>query len=230
MSWIAVATIGGSLIGSAIQSDSASDAADSQAASSADAIGEQRRQYDLTRQDFAPYREQGASALRQLSGEINQPISSADVMSDPGYQFGADQGQQALDRKFSSMGGRASGAALKSAARFGTNYASTGYGAAYQRRQDRMNRLAALAGIGQTATGASAAAGAGAANQISGLMANQGDAQGASQLARGSIWGNTTNQLAALYGRSGSQTTDRSGFRSDDPYSNPLYYGGGEGE
>ena len=62
------------------------------------------------------------------------------------------------------------------ASEYATNYASTGYNAAYQRRQDRLNRLASLAGIGQTATGSSASAGSNAANQISGLISSQGDA------------------------------------------------------
>ncbi len=215
------------LVGSFMESDAAGDAADSQAAGTAAGIAEQRRQYDQTREDFAPWRSQGANALNQLSGDINRMPTAGEVMSDPGYQFGMDQGQQSLDRKFASQGGRASGAALKAAARFGTNYASTGYGAAYQRRQDRLNRLASLAGIGQTATGASAAAGSGAANQISGLMSQQGDNQGASQLARGTVWGNQANQLAALYGRKSGGTTP---YRSGDPYSNPMYYGGDEGE
>lgn len=223
--WVA----GAAIVGSVITAGAAGDAADSQAEGTAAGIAEQRRQYDLTRSDFAPYRQAGANALGQFAQESNQMPSASDVMSDPGYQFGMQQGQQALDRKASAMGGRVSGAALKSAARFGTNYASTGYGAAYQRRQDRLNRLAALAGIGQTATGASAAAGTAAAENISGLMERGGDNQGSARLARGTVWGNAGNQLSALYGRGGSAGSSTP-YRSGDPYSNPLYFSGDEGE
>ena len=128
-----------------------------------------------------------------------RPDYAADAMRDPGYQFGLQQGQQALDRKIAAMGGRVSGASLKAAARYGTDYASTGYNAAYQRGQDRLNRLASLAGLGQTATQSSAASGASSANAISNLLTSQGDANAARSIAQGNIWGNAGNQLAGYY-------------------------------
>ena len=194
------------VVGSLISSNGASDAAQTQADSTAAGIGEQRRQFDLTREDYAPYREAGKRGLAQYETEINAPVTAADVMQDPGYQFGLMQGQTALDRKIAAMGGRVSGAALKAAARYGTDYATTGYNAAYQRRQDRLNRLAALAGIGQSATGASANAGMNMANNVSGMLTAQGDASGAARLAQGNIWGGAANQLAALYGRTQKTT------------------------
>jgi hypothetical protein len=186
-------------VGSAVMSSNAAGkAADAQAQSSSDAIGEQRRQYDQTRADYTPYREAGTAALGQLQTEMNAPVTAADAMSDPGYQFGLQQGQLGLDRKAAAGGGRVSGAALKAASEYATNYATTGYSAAYQRRQDRLNRLAALANVGQTSTAGSAAAGASSANAISGLVSAQGNAAGAAQLAQGNIWGNATNQLGAV--------------------------------
>jgi len=128
-----------------------------------------------------------------------QPDYTAEALREPGYQFGQQQGQQALDRKIAAMGGRVSGASLKAAARFGTDYASSGYNAAYQRGQDRLNRLASLAGLGQTATQASAASGAQSTNAISNLMSSQGDANAAATMARGNIWGNAANQLTGYY-------------------------------
>jgi hypothetical protein len=212
MSFIAAALIGGgaTLVGGYLASESAGDAADTQAASTAAGIGEQRRQYDLTRSDYAPYRAAGTTALGRLQGEMDWPTTGADVMSDPGYQFGLQQGQQALDRKAAAVGGRVSGAALKAASEYGTNYATTGYNAAYQRRQDRLNRLAALAGIGQSATGSSAAAGSTAAGNISGLISGQGNAAAAGQLAQGNIWGNVANQLGAV-GQKWASTPDTTG-------------------
>ena len=198
--WAAAAAVVGSVIGS----NSASDAADSQAQSSAAAIAEQRRQYDQTREDYTPYRDAGRTALGQLATENNAPINPADVMREPGYRFGMEQGQLGLDRKAAAAGGRVSGAALKAASQFSTDYASTGYGAAYQRRQDRLNRLASLAGIGQTATSGSALAGSQSSNAISGLLSNQGDNAGSARLMQGNIWGNAANQIGALYGRRGS--------------------------
>ena len=195
--WVA----GAAVVGGALQSNASRGASQTQAAATDRATAIQQQQADRTYADQAPYRVAGYDALNQLQKGVNTPTTPADVMSDPGYQFGLDQGQQAIDRKIAASGGRVSGAAIKAASRFGTNYAATGYNAADQRRNDRLNRLAALAGIGQTSTQASAAAGASAANQISGLTSAQGNATGAGQIAQGNIWANTGNQIAALYGR-----------------------------
>jgi hypothetical protein len=202
----AVATIGGALIGSSATRS----AAKTQAASTDRAIAEERRIADRTYADQAPYREAGTNALQQFAGAINTPTTAADVMQDPGYQFGMDQGQQAIDRKIAAMGGRVSGQAIKAAGRFGTNYATTGYTAADQRRNDRLNRLASLAGIGQSATNASAAAGSASAANISGLVTGQGNAAAGAQMNQGRIWANAGNQIAALYGRNQPQQTPNS--------------------
>jgi hypothetical protein len=197
MAWGIVASAGATLVGGMMASDSAGNAADAQAASSAASIAEQRRQYDQTREDYAPYRAAGTQALGEYQTAINGNTTAADALAEPGYQFGMQQGQLGLDRKAAAAGGRVSGAALKSAAEYATNYATTGYNAAYQRRQDRLNRLAALANVGQTATAGSAAAGSASANSIGGLMTAQGNASGAAQLAQGNIWAGTANQLGA---------------------------------
>lgn len=194
--------IAGGLISGAIQSNAASSAAKTQAGATQAGIDEQRRQYDQTRQDFTPWREAGQRALGSLEQDIGRMPTPDEVMADPGYQFGMNQGMQAIDRRLAAIGGRRSGAAAKAGARFATDYASTQYGAAYQRRQDRLNRLAALAGIGQTATGASAAAGQNARNAITGLISSQGDAAAANRMYQGNIWGNAVNQTAAAWGRS----------------------------
>ena len=199
MSWGVVAVVGANLVGSAMSADAVGDGADTQSDATNRATEEQRRQFDLTREDYRPYREAGARALGQYETQINRPLTGAEVMRDPGYQFGLQQGQTALDRKIAAMGGRVSGAALKAANRYGTDYATTKYGDAYQRRQDSLNRLAALAGIGQTATAGSAAAGQQSANAISSLISSQGDAAAASRIAQGNIYANSGNQIAGLY-------------------------------
>ena len=211
---VAAAVIGGAVIGGVASNAAAKKGAQSQQDATNASLAEQGRQFDLTRADYAPYREAGTRALGQLQTDINQQPTSAEVMAQPGYQFGLQQGQTAIDRKIAAMGGRVSGAAIKQAGRYGTDYATTGYNAEYQRRQDRLNRLQALAGIGQTATNGSAAAGANSTNAISGLISSQGDSTAASQIARGNIWANTGNQIAALYGRN-YQRTPSVGLGSD---------------
>lgn len=228
MPWAAAAIVGGA----AISAGAAGDAADTQAASTQAGIDEQRRQYDLTRADQAPYREVGARSLGALEAGNNTPLDPASVQMDPGYEFARQQGQQGIDRKTAAAGGRISGASLKAAAKFGTDYATTGYSTAYNRvnqaRSDRLNRLAALAGIGQTSAQQTGAAGQGAANAISGMTTAQGNASGAATMAQGNIWGGAGNQLAALYGRNTTPTTSTGGVNMGSATGDDLsmFYGG----
>lgn len=226
------AAIGGAIGGALDGSGSVDEASSQQRDATGLAVAEQRRQYDLTRADYEPWRTAGQGALTELQADINKPVTSADVMSDPGYQFGLDQGQTALDRKVAAMGGRVSGAALKGATRYAEGYATTGYNAAYQRKQDRLNRLSAIAGLGQTATNGSAAAGSQATNAISGLISSQGDASAAATVAKGNIWQNTGNQLAALYGKySGGSSGSGGKGASFGPVLDAFYGGtGGSGD
>lgn len=184
-----------------IASRSARKAADAQQAGADEAVAEQRRQYDLTREDFAPYRAAGQNALQQLISRMDQPTTREDVMQDPGYQFGMDQGLQALARRQAAMGGRVSGQAMKAATRFGTDYGASGYNQAYQRRQDTLNRLGSIAGAGQTATGTGAQMGGQQSNAISNLMMQRGENQGAYRMAQGNIWGNAMGDAQARFMR-----------------------------
>jgi hypothetical protein len=213
-----VATVGGALI----NSNAVSNAADSQAQSNDKALSETARQFDITQTNQAPYLAAGKTALGTLASENDTPLDQSKIQMDPGYQFGLKQGQQAIDRQTAAGGGRISGAALKAAAQYGTDYATTGYSAAYARqnqaRTDRLNRLAALAGVGQTATQNIGALGAHNSEASSALMVAAGNNRGAAQLAQGNIWGNAGNQIAALYGRGGTGFTPNVNGAGADPY------------
>lgn len=204
--WVAGAAVAGTIGGALITSHGVSNAADQQTQGTANALSEQAREFDTAQANQAPYLAAGKTALGQLATENDTPLDTSAIQMDPGYQFGLKQGQQAIDRQTAAAGGRVSGAALKAAAQYGTDYATTGYNTAYARvnqaRTDRLNRLAALAGVGQTATQNINATGANTANATSALMTAAGTNAGAATLAQGNIWGNATNQLAALYGRS----------------------------
>lgn len=83
MPWGAVAAAGISLIGSQMQADSAEDAVSAQKESSAAAIGEQRRQFDVNRSDLAPWRNTGRSALNRIALGLGLSSSSLDPASAP---------------------------------------------------------------------------------------------------------------------------------------------------
>lgn len=222
------ATVGGALI----NSNAAGKAADKQAQGTAASLEENRRQYDQTRADYAPYREAGAKALGTFASENDTPLDRSQVQLDPGYQFGMDQGQQAINRQTSAAGGRISGAALKAAAQYGTDYATSGYSTAYNRanqaRSDRLNRLAALAQIGQTSTNSVSALGADTTASNNALTRAAANNAGAATLAQGNIWGNAGNQLAALYGRnSGGNSSQGITEGATNQTANFDYYGNG---
>lgn len=80
MSWAAVIAGGAALIGGSQSSRGAKDAADASAAGSREAIAEQRRQFDTTRTDTAPYRVIGEQALNAL-GSIYGYTPAARPMS-----------------------------------------------------------------------------------------------------------------------------------------------------
>lgn len=222
----------GPVASAVLQDRAASNAAGDQRAATEAAIAEQRRQYDQTREDYAPYREAGVGALGQLQTELGQPLTAQQVMQEPGYQFGMDEGMRALTQRIAAMGGRVSGNALRAASEYGTNYATTRYNDAHQRRMDRIRSLQSMAGLSQNAVSGGAAAGANATNAIGGAIQGQGDANAAARIGRGNIWANAGNQLWAMYGNPyGTNRPQSQGGYSGQPgwgsdaQSDPYYQG-----
>lgn len=206
----ATSMVAGSKAAKAQKSAAAQAAAAEQAAAEAQ-IAEQRRQYDLTRADYAPYREVGYGALGKLAGMYgvntgNQQLGYTgdnSFTTSPGYQFRMDEGMKAIDRSNAARGVLNSGGADKARMRYAQGLASSEY-------DTYANRLSALAGVGQSATGSTAAAGSNATNAISNALANSGNAQAnaytAAGNARASSYVNTANainstasNLASLY-------------------------------
>lgn len=165
--------------------------------------------YNQTRQDQAPYRQAGYAALGQLSsgtqagGEFNRNFTMSDFNADPGYQFRMDQGSKALQASAAARGGLLSGGTLKSLDRYGQDYASNEYSNAYNRYNNdqttRFNRLSSIAGIGQTSTAQTGAAGANAANQVSSAQIGAGNATAAGYINQGNAISNGASSLGNFY-------------------------------
>lgn len=196
-----------SLVSGVMGSQAASNAADAQLSAAREAIAEQRRQFDLTRSDFEPYRTAGRTGLQSLmsqmglqggTGTLLQPFSMADFQADPGYQFRISEGEKALERASKARGMFDSGSAYKDLLRFNSDQASQEYGNAFNRnltnRQTIYNMLAGLSGTGQTATGQTATAGSNAANNISQIQQSAGNAAAAGQVASSNAWTNAISQ------------------------------------
>lgn len=201
--------LGTTLAGDYFAGDAAKDAGKTQAAAAAAAIAEQRRQYDLNRADLAPYREAGSTAIGQLSAgtadgaDFNRDFTMADFTKDPGYQFRMDEGTHALEGSAAARGGLLSGRAGKELERYGQDYASGEYSNAYNRfnadRTTRFNRLAGVAGIGQTATNTGIQSDNNNTNSIADLTLERANAQAAGRIGEGNAYRQGLDSLADFY-------------------------------
>lgn len=143
-------------------------------------------QYNTSRNDLAPWRTVGKSALDELAAATGIPNSSGVVSpspdyssfyKSPDYNFAFDQGQKALEGSLAARGLSKSGAALKELTGFGQGMAS-------QYLNNYLNRLANIAGLGQTATNTTSALGANAATNSGQAIANAADATASGYLAK----------------------------------------------
>jgi hypothetical protein len=234
-------------------SDAASTAAEASGRASDASVGEQRRQYDLNRTDQAPYLAAGTGAVNTLANWMRPNGQFAtttpfdfnyDQNSDPGTAFRMSEGVKALDRSAASRGGLLSGATLKSVQRYGQNLGSQEYQNAFNRYTTKFNattgeegalynRMAALAGTGQTSANQIGAQGANMASNIGNAYmtsaANTGNAAMSAAGIRNSAYGGAANVLGRMYGYGGygrnnnypSSIGAPAGVGNfDDPYAN----------
>lgn len=165
--------------------------AQTEAADNSNALLE--RMYNQTREDQTPYREASASALGQIQNLLKNPGS---ITQDPGYQFGLDQGNRALNSSAAARGMTYSGAAGKALQRYGQDYAGTKLDQSY-------NRLSNIAGLGQVAANGqnNQNYGAGVSNNLIGL----GNAKAGASMYQGRLWGNAAGSASnSLFGSGGS--------------------------
>lgn len=263
MSGLTGAVIGGAVVGAGASVYSANKAAGATSDASRAANAELARQYDQTREDFAPYRAAGTAALSKLSRlyglaqydqaaeRARRPVLMGDTELPPGtlasspgnksgsdvtlngqligrvvpggangrfipeagvdinalwqqsgpatidgatglvddspapdmsvftespdYQFNLSEGQRAIDRSLAARGRSLSGAGVRAGVRYASGMASTEFGNFY-------NRLASIAGLGQTATGSTAAAGSNASSQIGANIVGAGNSRASSYM------------------------------------------------
>lgn len=308
MPWIVGgAAIGGALIGS----KSASKASKAQEQTSQAAIEEQRRQYDLSRSDAAPYSSAGRYAISALmdslapgtgpgssrqtlsryvggdwspmstieqiasqyapkdraaiiaslsgtrradgadsystqgwdktldayqmpgaeAGPLAQKFTVADFYADPvtklGLQFGLDEGRKGLNNAASASGLRNSGQTLKALTKFGDDYAGSkaaeSSGRFYGDQDRTVNRLLAMAGMGQTATNNTSATGQASAQNIGNIMTGAGNARGAAAIAQGNAFGNALNTIGGWWNQ--QNTLNRIFPQNPSSTSAPMNWG-----
>ena len=176
----AAITAGAGLIGSKMQSDAASKAADKATAAQSQALAQ-------TRADLEPWRMQGQNALLATSNlaGANGPeagrLAQQDFFTSPGYQWRLDEGMRAVDAGAAAKGMLRSGATLKAEQEFGQGLAS-------QEFENYYNRLYNLSGMGMKAAGATGDAEMQAGRGQAATAIGAGNAQS-------SIYGNAASSL-----------------------------------
>lgn len=131
------------------------------------------------------------------TGSLLTPFTGASVATDPGYQFGLQQGQDAVNQRASASGMRLSPATLKALSRFTQDYAGTKFGDAFSRdlstKQFTYNALSGLSDQGRGAANSIGALGQNMATQVGENIMGAGNVQGAGTVATANAWGGALN-------------------------------------
>lgn len=176
--------------GAQAQADASDRAAQLQAEAAKAATDEAKRQFDLSREDLAPWRQQGVTALNRLGAASAGDMSG--FYTSPDYNFTRSEGMRDIGNSFAARGGAFSGNALKALTQFNSNLASGQFG-------DWWNRNAGLAGVGQSATSQGAQLGAGTAANIAGINQTAAGNIGNALMAGSNARATGLNNAAAAY-------------------------------
>jgi hypothetical protein len=222
---VAVAIGGAALIGGATQVISGNKQAGAIKDSAAQSDATNRYIFDTIRADNAPQRDIGYGALGKLAdmygvprpttmpstGPLGQsggtptmygvqPTAPSSSMTagfggfqeSPGYRFRVDEATKAIERSAAARGGLRSGATMDALQRRVQGVASDEY-------ENFANRLASLAGVGQTATNATSAAGQAYAGQQTQTNMAAGQARASAYGNTGSAINNGVQNLTSAY-------------------------------
>jgi hypothetical protein len=198
---VAAALIGsaGAIGGGLIASHGASKAANIQNQADQAAIGEQQRQFNVTDQELAPFRQAGLGGLAgygDLVGTNGGPQQAAAIQAlqaSPFYQSLYNNGLEATLQNASATGGIRGGNTQLGLARFGSDTLA-------QVIQQQLGNLGALANMGLGATNSTGAFGAAASNNIANLTQQQGQNSGDAALAQAGAMAGIFKNIGSLAG------------------------------
>ena len=109
-------------------------------------------------------------------GSLMETFGDQDFEATPGYQFRLQEGMDTLQYSAAARGDLLTGATAEALTRYGQDYASGEYQAAYNRfnqnQSNRFRRLSAVSGFGQTAAGQLGAFGSQAAGNYGNILLN----------------------------------------------------------
>lgn len=180
MSWAMVAGAAITVVGGAINNNQAKKGQEAALKGQDAATAEQARQYDQSREDMLPWLNAGKDNLSTL-----QRLNSGDFSSfqqSPDYQFRYNQGLQGLSRLAAARGNYRGGATDRDIIDYNQGQATQSYG-------DFYNRIAGIAGVGQTQSQSLASLGQDYANNVGQIAQNRGLLQAQYSQQRGDNYG-----------------------------------------
>lgn len=184
------------------QSKAANQASQAQIASDAQAIEEQRRQFDEVQKLLAPYNEAGTKGLSAqqdllgLNGADKQSAAYNSIANSPAMAAYAQQGENALLQNASATGGLRGGNTQGALAQYRPQLLN-------QLINQQYANLGGMTSIGQNAAAQTGNAGMATANNISGLLQNSGSAQAANYMAQGKANANQWGAVGDIFGQLG---------------------------
>lgn len=198
---------GASLLGGMMGGDAAKDAAAMQVAGGDRAMAQQLRMFELGREDMAPFREAGYTALKdiaQLMPMFTQQFGPEQLARylDPSMDFRMRYGTKATERLGNVGGSAISGNTLRALTEFGQDLASTEYANAFNRAQTEptniFNRLSNIAGLGQNAVNTGVQAQQAFGNQASNIITGQAAAGAAGQVGAANAYSGALGNMGNL--------------------------------
>jgi hypothetical protein len=172
--------VAGAIGGALIQGSAARRAARAQQSAADADRAFQIETRDLIRGDLAPFREGGLNAFNMYSDEV-MGTGPTQFQRTQDYNFGLNEGINAVQAGAAARGGLFSGATMKDLNTFGQDYAST-------RREGWLNRLGGLADTGLNAAQMSGNASTNAAAGVSNALAAAGNARAAGAIGVGNAF------------------------------------------
>ena len=188
MPWGAVIGAAVSLYGNSQSNKAANKGAQAQTDASQAAIDEQRRQFDITQGNLAPWLRAGGDALTKQNAFLNGDLSG--FQNSPDYKFALDQGLGAIDSRAAARGGLFGGGNTRDAMKFATGLAT----------QNADNYFAKLAGLSQTGNSTAQNLGTFGANMATNIGNQYTNAGNARQSAYNQIGNNNAQTGAAIGG------------------------------
>lgn len=223
------ATVGATLAAGAITAGTSLLAADKQSKSADKATAVQKEMFETTRGDLAPYKNTGQSALYTLAdfygldraggGQTGAALSPAALdafRKSPDYTFARDEGISALDRSAASKGLLLSGGQTRDITKFASGLADQNIG-------NYLTRLYQLAGVGQSAAGATGNAALSTGRGVAETTMGAGEAEASGIVGAGNAVSGT---IKSLYDNSAVLPTLRSSYAAQPKFTPGVGYAG----